>query len=318
LPRGWKHGNSPHPAKCLPNSTRIEIYGGVALQRKKHLLGSIAAAALAAGVLGTTVKPASATPATLGFYPATDIYPKGNFHLDVDTYGRATKMDGVTSYGLTYGIGPERNGILGRSEVGVDYINTLGGSVPTNSDGNTLSGRKRLLYNAKTQLYNNDKSGVRLVAGFWNVGSDDIFAPNIGYLLGSKAFKWGRVHVGVAHAFDKSNVTVTEDDDDTTYLQLGYDRMLTKKVQFAVDYYSGKSFVSGVQPTLYYYVNDKASFGLGLMHFSSKHVAPRNQVYLCFDYNFGGGGSSEPAPPATPAATPTDNKGAEPGTPATP
>jgi len=288
-----------------------EIFGGVDLLNKK-LLG-LAGLAVAAGVFGSLAKPALATPATLGFYPATDIYGKGTFHLDVDTYGRATRTDALTSVGLTYGIG-DKDGLLGRSEIGADYVLSLGGSTPLDlDDGNTLSGRKRFLLNAKTQLYNNDESGVRLVTGFWGVGSDDLFAPNVGYVVGSKSFDWGRVHLGIAHAFDKDNITTPDGNDDTTYLQLGYDKMLTSKLQFAVDYYSGKSGISGVQPTLYYYINDKASFGLGLMRFNDSSIEPtRNQAYICFDYNFGGGGDPEPetaptgAPETgtTPAATP--------------
>lgn len=283
--------------------------------RNKKLAG-LAGLAVAAGVLGSLVKPAAATPATLGFYPATDIYGKGVFHLDVDTYGRGAKTDALTSVGLTYGIG-EKDGLFGRSEIGADYVLSLGGATPIDlSDplGRATSGRKRFLLNAKTQLYNNDENGVRLVTGFWGVGDDDLFAPNVGYVAGSKSFKWGRVHVGVAHAFDKANVTTLAGNDDTTYLQLGYDKMLTKKLQFAVDYYSGKSAISGVQPTLYYYVNDKASFGLGLMRFNDQSIAPtRNQTYICFDYNFGGGGSAPaettaptgaPEPGTTPASTP--------------
>lgn len=281
--------------------------------RNKKLLG-LAAVTVTAGLLGSLAKPAAATPATLGFYPATDIYGKGTFHLDIDTYGRATKTDALTSVGLTYGIG-DKDGLLGRSEIGADYILSLGGSTPLDIDsGTSLSGRKRFLLNAKTQLYNNSDSGVRLVTGVWGVGGDDLFAPNVAYLLGSKSFKFGRIHAGVAHAFDKANITTPAGNDTTTYLQLGYDKMLTSKLQFAVDYYSGKSAISGVQPTLYYYVNDKASFGLGLMRFNDKSIAPtRNQVYICFDYNFGGGGSTPepetaptgaPEPGSTPAATP--------------
>ena len=282
-----------------------ELIRGVDLRNKNFL--RLAGMAVAAGVLGLLVKPAAATPATLGFYPATDIYGKGVFHLDVDTYGRATKTDALTSVGLTYGIG-EKDGIFGRSEIGADYVLSLAGSIPTDlGDGSTLGGQKRFLLNAKTQLYNNDDSGVRFVAGVWGVGGNDLFAPNVGYLLGSKSFKFGRIHVGVAHAFDKANVTTLAGNDATTYLQLGYDKMLTKKLQFAVDYYSGKSAISGVQPTLYYYVNDKASFGLGLMRFNDQSVAPRNQTYICFDYNFGGGGST-PAPETAPTGAP------EPGT----
>src|SRR5687767_8671782 len=137
-------------------------------------------------VLHGASREASATPATLGFYPATDIYGKGNFHLDVDTYGKGLKTDSVVSTGLTYGIGPERDGLLGRSEIGFDYILSLGGSTPS------VSTYKRLLFNAKTQLYNNDATGTRIVGGVWGLGNQDIFAPNVGYATGSKAFKWGR------------------------------------------------------------------------------------------------------------------------------
>lgn len=274
---------------------------------------------MAAGVLGAGAKSADATPATLGFYPAPDIYPKGTFHLDVDSYGQSTKTNASTSVGLTYGIGPEHDGLLGRSEIGADYILSLGGSTPTDPDnGNTLSGGKRLLFNAKTQLYNNDAKGVRVVTGFWGVGSEDVFAPEVGYILGAKSFKWGRVSAGLAHSFaDDETISTLDGDHDKTYLHLAYDKMLTKKLQFAVDWYSGKSAISGVQPTLYYYVNDKASFGLGYFRLNDRDISPsRNQIYLCFDYNFGGGSSSAPEPAPAAVSTPADNKGAEPGSPA--
>ncbi len=57
-------------------------------------------AVLGAGVI-CGVKQACATPSTLGFYPSTDIYSKGTFHLDVDSYGRVVKTDSSTSIGLT-------------------------------------------------------------------------------------------------------------------------------------------------------------------------------------------------------------------------
>lgn len=267
----------------------------------KKLLMGITGVAMSIGVLGGSLKPVLATPATLGFYPASDIYSKGTYHLDVDSYGRNTKMDAVTSVGLTGGLG-DKDGILGRSEIGVDYLMSAGGGTPVDPDtGNSLSGSKRFLLNAKTQLYNNDEKGVRLVAGVWGVGSKKIYAPNVAYVLGSKSFEWGRVHVGVAHSLArKETIATPAGNDDRTFLHLAYDRPITKKLSFAVDWYSGKSAISGVQPSLYYAVNDKASFGVGLMRFNDKSVAPsRNQLYLCFDYNFGkSGGSEEPAPAA--------------------
>lgn len=248
-----------------------------------------AAIALGMAVLGNT--PVFSTPATLGYYPSTDIYGKGTWHLDIDSYGRGTQADASISTGLTYGFGKGDDSILGRNEIGADYLLSLGGATPRDpNSGERLSSSKRVLGNFKTQLYNNDKKGVRVVAGGWLLGSKDIYAANVGYVLSSKTFKFGRIHVGLAHSFSKKETIATLDgDSDRTYLQLGYDRYLTKKIQFAVDYYSGKSAISGVQPTLYYYLNDKASLGIGYFRLNDKDISPtRNQVYLSFDYNFGG------------------------------
>lgn len=270
------------------------------MRNNKKFLG-LAGLALAAGVLGGTIDTASATPATLGFYPATDIYGKGTFHLDIDTYGSATRMDAFTSAGVTYGFGPQRDGVFGRSEVGFDYVLSSGGSTPA------VSGSKRFLLNAKTQLYNNDVNRTRVVTGIWGLGSRDMAAPNVAYVTGSKAFDWGRVHVGVAQSLASRSIIATPaGNDDRTFLHLAYDRPISSRLGFAVDYYSGKSAVSGIQPSLYYAVNDKASFGLGLMRFNDSSISPRNQTYICFDYNFGGGSSStaEPVPAAPPTQVP--------------
>ena len=95
------------------------------------------------------------------------------------------------------------------------------------------------------------------------------------------AFDFGRIHVGVARGLSKRIIT-----DDRTSLQLGFDKMLGSKFQFAVDYYTGKNAVAGIQPTLYYYINDKADFGLGWYRMNMDVPANRNQIYACFDYNF--------------------------------
>ncbi len=238
-----------------------------------RLAGTVVAA-LSVGLVSS--KPASATPSTLGFYPSTDTVADKSFHLDVDTYGQGLKTNGADSVGLTYGIG-NKDGAFGRSEIGADYITNSG-----------LSASKRAFFNAKTQLFNNDANKTRVVAGVWGVGQKAIGAPDVAYLLGSKAFDWGRVHLGIAHALaNKATVAAPSGSSDRTNLQLGYDRALTSKLSFAADYYTGKNAYSGFQPTLYYAVNDKASFGLGWMRFNDSTVGPsRNQVYACFDYNF--------------------------------
>jgi hypothetical protein len=239
-------------------------------------------AAISAGVsLFGTAQKTRATPATLGFYPATDIYGPGTFHLDVDSY-RVNDFagDGFDTVGLTSGIG-DGDGILGRSEVGFDYVTS---GLASNHSGD------RIYQNGKTQIYNNDKAGIRVVGGLWLFGSKTSGAPNIGYLLGSKSFTFGRIQAGVAHAFRAQPA-----GSGDTFLQLGFDRVITGKILFAADFYSGKGAFSGVQPTLYYAVNDKASFGIGYF-FNNEPVggADNDQLYLCFDYNFGG---RAPAPP---------------------
>ena len=117
----------------------------------------------------------------------------------------------------------------------------------------------------------------------------------------------------MAHAFSDRNLNgdvfgflddgetvgvVGRTDADRTFLQLGYDRAITDKILFVADYYSGRSPISGIQPTLYYSVNDKASFGIGYFFNNAARGADNaDQLYLCFDYNFGGpaAAAGEPA-----------------------
>jgi hypothetical protein len=230
---------------------------------------------LGASILGS--RPAAATPATLGFYPSTDIYGDKSFHLDVDSY-RPNNFggEGFDTFGITYGIG-DKDKAFGRTEIGFDHILNSNGAIASNKF------KDHILLNAKTQIYNNADSGIRAVAGVWLLGSRQAGAANVGYVLGSKSFKWGRVHAGVAHAFRDQGAA------SDTFIQLGYDKVLTKKISFAADFYSGRGPLSGIQPTLYYAVNDKASFGIG--YFINRELAgagDNDQLYLCFDYNFGG------------------------------
>ena len=266
------------------------------MRNHNRLKNLVLGAALGAVALGTALsgRPAQATPATLGFYPATDIYGPGTFHLDFDSYGRGLRGDVGVSTGLTYGIG-DKDGAFGRSEIGADYYF---------ANGSTLDSSKRVILNGKTQLFNNSDAGTRVVAGVWGLGSKQFAAPNVAYVSGSKTFGFGRVHLGLAKNFagkvGGARVTDLGPDDTTFSVSAGYDRYITPKLQFAVDYYSGKNSYAGVQPTLYYYINDKANVGLGLFRLNSSNATIRNQVYACFDYNFGGGGA--PAPETAPAA----------------
>lgn len=266
----------------------------------------VAATTLAAGSLWGATQSAHATPSTLGFYPSVDIYGRNNVHYDADSYSRnLTNNFNVTS-GLTFGLGPEKDGLFGRTEAGFDYSfnNSPSGRVvgtEVEISSNNISFKNRIGFNAKTQLYNNDAKGTRLVAGTWGLGTRDGGFPNYVYLLGAKTFgNFGRVHVGVAQATRGSIV-----GRDKTSLQLGYDRYITPQLQFVADFYSGKGALSGVQPTLYYFPNDRFDFGLGYFRANDRNSAVPNQIYLCLDYNFefhntAAAGAATPVPETTP------------------
>ncbi len=232
-----------------------------------------------AAVALSVATPAHATPSLLGFYPSSDIFADQIYHLNVTTYGAAFKTNIANSVGLSYGLG-DRDKPLGRTEFGFDYL--------TNGSGLGLSTQQSVFGNVKTQLYNNSDSGTRLVAGGWLLGDSSANA-NVVYLLGAKAFDFGRVHVGYARALTKGIY------GQANYLQLGYDRAITDRILFAADFYSGGSAISGVQPSVYYAINDKASFGIGIFRANSSASSPRYQTYIGFDYNFGGPVNSPPS-----------------------
>jgi hypothetical protein len=255
------------------------------------------AAAVVAGAV-TSATPANATAAGLTFYPSTDIYGAGNYHFDSDTFiGEIDGVDGdanITSIGLSGGFGKEDDSTFGRNEAGFDYF--------TNSGSSSL--KSRLWFNAKTQLFNNEDT--RVVAGAWGVGSKSALAPNVAYVVGSKNFEFGRVHLGVARSLQDKDIV----GKDRTNLQLGYDKVFADgKFQFTLDYYTGDTSYSALAPGIIYYINDKAAVQLGYVKPNSEGAFGFNsQIYLAFDYNFGGSRTEgAPAPaPETSTSTPAN------------
>ena len=220
------------------------------------------AGALVAGALATAT-PAHAAPSALGFYPSTDVYADGIYHFDFDTYSEGLTENFGTTFGITYGIGD-------KAEVGFDYgVSNFGDSFSEN-----------IFFNAKYKFLDGGADGVSAVVGAWGLGKKRFGYANIGYVKASKNFDFGRVNVGVARSFGDEDIV----GDDKTSLTLGYDKYITPNLQFAVDFYSGKNSYAGVQPSLYYYINEKANFGLGYMLYNNSGL--QDQVYFAFDYNF--------------------------------
>jgi len=272
----------------------------------KHVVAAGAVLAVGVALQGTT-KVAHAIPTTLSYYPSTDFVAKQNFHFNASVYTNTSLANETYgSEGITYGVGPEKDGVFGRTEIGLDYVSS--GSGLTYGGGGSIPLKDRVWINAKTQLFNNDKQGVRVVAGIWGLGSkgDNTTAgstapPDAIYLLASKAFPFGRVHVGVEHFLQKKfggafpvnplaafDAAGNQPSFNKTGIQLGFDRSFDNgKFVFATDYLSGKSNYSLVEPSILWNVTDSADFQLGYLRFNDKNVAPSpNQLYIGFDYTF--------------------------------
>jgi len=246
-------------------------------------------ALVAAGVgMSLTGHEAKAIPTTLTFYPSTDFVSMGDVHLNVSTYGKGLKTNAFDSVGLTYGWGPDTSKAFGRTEFGFDY--ETGPFVGVDVD-------KRVELNAKTQLFNDDAKGERVVVGTWGVGQrgnlttgNTILPPDYIYLLGSKAFSFGRIHVGVEQALAKKDVLATlgEPSPTRTSLQLGYDKSFSNgKWVFSADWISGKSAYGVAAPALLYNINDRSDVQVGWIRYNDSTVGPsRNQTYAAFDYFF--------------------------------
>ena len=253
-------------------------------------------ALVAAGIgMSLTSHEAKAIPTTLTYYPSTDFVSMGDVHFNVSTYGKGVKTNAFDSVGLTYGWGPDTSKIFGRTEFGLDYYTGPASGVDVS---------KRVEFNIKTQLFNDDAKGIRLVAGAWGVGSkgdlttgNTIQPPDYIYLLGSKAFPFGRIHVGVAEALATKETIATPGqgfpgpltgNPAKTSLQLGYDKALgSGKWVFSTDYYTGKSAYGVVAPALLYNINDRSDVQVGWIRYNDSTVAPsRNQTYIALDYFF--------------------------------
>jgi hypothetical protein len=238
---------------------------------RRTSIAALGATLLAGAAMHLSTQTASATPSGLSNYPSTDIYGKGTYHFDADYFSNAGGSTTTgSSIGLEYGAGPDHDGLFGRTEFGFDYVTFPNG----------LDHHERLLFNVKTQLFNNDDAGTRIVTGLYGVGSKKVGAGNWLYLLGSKAFDFGRIHAGVATSLQSRSIVPT----NRTVLQLGFDRPISKQLIFSADYQSGST--QFLAPGLIYLINDRAGIQLSYLRGGSA-VAPRNQIYFGFDYNFG-------------------------------
>jgi len=232
-------------------------------------------------------------------YPQSNIITKNAFHVDWDTVGVNAATNVFSAIGVTYGLGSgllgrrpsddgsDSNGILGRSEVGVDYLLTAGNSVATFVPTN-----ERFFFNFKTQLYNDDTSKTRIVAGIYNFGSNSLATAREVYILASEDRPWGKIQVGVQHAFGhQEGLETPAGNADRTYVQVSYNRHLWQRLFGAYAGVTGRSTQTRQSVAVAYYLDNtyKGSFALGYLLYNDASVRPqRNQVYFGFDYDWGG------------------------------
>jgi len=250
----------------------------------------------AAAVLLTPL-PARADGNSLIGYPQANVTPRNGFHFDWDTVGIRARTNVFSSAGITFGLGSgllgredksDKDGILGRTEIGVDYLLTAGGVVPT-----FASTHDRFYFNFKTQLYNNDKTGTRVVVGGYNIGVNELGTSRDLYVLTSKEDRrLGKLQFGIAHAFGtEAGLMTPAGNADRTYLQVSYNRHIWQRLYGAYAGYTGLSSQSRKSVALAYYLDNtyKGSFAIGYLRYNDDSVRPgRDQIYFGFDYDWGG------------------------------
>jgi len=267
--------------------------------RTAALAGAIAASALS--------QTANATPSGLIVNPSTDIYSKGTLHLDVD-YNRfrlpggpaaGSSSDDSLSVGLTYGLGPDNDKPFGRTELGFDVS-----PIRTGSGAGKLSFGDSLVFNIKTQLYNNPEQQIRLVTGLAGFGDGN--STRLGYLAVSKNFgDPGRVHLGVSRTFnDFPDVNAPATNKKYTQFQAAYEKLLSDKLLFLAEYNSGSGPFGTTGASLVYNLNDRSGVQLAYIRYNGGFVRRnivKDGIYLAYDVNFGLRGAVS-APPPDPAA----------------
>lgn len=228
-------------------------------------------------------RPALANPSVLMIYPSTEFTPRRVIRVNSDLYTRSFQTTTFGIGGLSYGFGSGQRRALGRSEIGLDYV--AAAPFANVSFGN------RTRFNAKTLLYDNPQSGVRVVTGVWGVGgigntaSSSAFPPNVAYVLGSKRTKLGRIQVGLAQALARRAVLTTPaGKSDRTFLQLGFEREISRAIRFRMDFYSGKSSISAFVPGILIVLSEQAAIRLGYIRYNDSSIQPsREQFIIAFD-----------------------------------
>ena len=253
---------------------------------------------LAAAAVLLAPLPARADGNSLIGYPQTNVLARNAFHFDWDTVGVKAATNVFSAAGVTFGLGSklrgrqdqtDNNGLLGRTEIGVDYLLTAGENVPT-----FTSTAQRFYFNFKTQLYADDAPWrTRLVVGGYNIGGNALGTARELYLLTSKeSAAFGKLQLGVTHAFGAEfGLKTPAGNADRTYFQLSYNRHMWQRLFGAYAGYSGLSTQSRQSVAVAYYLDDtyKSSFALGYLRYNDESVRPqRDQVYFGFDYDWGG------------------------------
>jgi len=252
---------------------------------------------LAAAAVLLSPLPARADGNSLIGYPQTNILAKNAFHVDWDTVGVNAKTNVFSAIGVTYGLGSgllgrssdgsDKNGVLGRAEVGVDYLLTAGPTVPTFVPTN-----ERFYFNFKMQLYNDDKTQTRVVVGGYNLGANSLATARELYVLASEQRSWGKIQIGVQHAFGhEEGLKTPAGNADRTYVQLSYNRHVWQRLFAAYAGVTGQSTQSRQSVAASYYLDNtyQGSFAIGYLVYNDRSIRPqRNQVYFGFDYDWGG------------------------------
>ncbi|MCX5782404.1 MAG: hypothetical protein NT145_06850 [Elusimicrobia bacterium] len=225
-------------------------------------------------LLGLTVGAVSSvfgTPSTQIWNPSTDIQAKGTFHLGIDNYYSVTSNDtkayaSPTYVGLTYGA-------FKNLEIGFDVAEPSADP---------------LFFNLKYGIHEAEKIPALAVGGFNFGGKKDVSDMNILYAITAKTFKpVGRFSLGYYSGNGKLLLDEKGEKANTGVI-VSFDRYLSEKVWFAIDYASGKSVYGSLSTGVSYSFapNTSIIFGYVMYNNTNPIINRNNQFTTQLDINF--------------------------------
>jgi hypothetical protein len=234
---------------------------------------------------------AHASPSGLTVIPSTDFYARRVTHLNVSaSRAGAPVSQQQASAGLSLGLGASDEArarrAFGQTEIGFD----VGVFRLRDASGVRQPAGDSLVFNFKTLLFDNGKSGgraVRVAAGGFNLGNRS--STRTGYAIASRELsRSSRAHLGVWRTFNQRALN----GRNYTQVLVGYEKAVSPRLTLLADHASGNGPLGATGLSAIYGINDRSGIQIALVrpHSPEARAASGNySLVLAYDVDFGPG-----------------------------